>query len=311
MKLAAFKTYGSNIWILLKETWKNFSDDNAMKFSASLSYYTIFSLAPMLLIIIAMCSLFFGREAVQGEVYARIHDWVGSDAALQIQGMIKSGTLSNQSFMATAIGIATLIIGATGVFIEIQDSINRIWAIKAKPKKGWVQFLKNRVISFSLIVSLGFLLIVSLLVNTVLDLIFDRIEMLFPSIAVYILYIVNIAVVWGVITVLFAVIFRVLPDGKLLWKDAFVGAGVTGLLFLLGKFLIGYYLGTTKVNDTFGSSSAIVLILLWIYYSSVILYFGAEFTKVYTIKYGRPIQPHEYAVAIEQKEIKLPTTNPG
>lgn len=311
MKLAVLKTYGINIWQLLKETWKNFSDDNAMKFSASLSYYTIFSLAPMLLIIIAMCSLFFGKEAVQGEVYARIYDWVGSDAALQIQDMIKSGTLSNQSFVATTIGIITLIIGATGVFIEIQDSINRIWAIKAKPKKGWIQFLRNRVISFSLIASLGFLLLVSLLVNTILDLIFDRIEVLFPSIAVYILYVVNIAVVWGVITVLFAVIFRVLPDGKLLWKDAFVGAAVTGLLFLLGKFLIGYYLGTTKVNDTFGSSSAIVLILLWIYYSSVILYFGAEFTKVYTIKYGRPIQPHEYAVAIEQKEIKLATTNPG
>ena len=300
------KKYAVEFWHLVVGAGKEFSNDNAMKLSASLSYYTIFSLAPMLLVIIAVCGIFFGRDAVQGEIYSRIDNWVGADAALQIQSMLKSAQHSQQSWIAASLGIITLIIGATGVFIEIQDSINYIWSIKAKPKRGWVKFIVNRAISFSLILSVGFLMLVSLTINTVLDLMFDQVERHFPSIAIYGIYIFNLVVVLGVITLLFSIIFKILPDGEPRWKDAIAGAAFTAILFMLGKFIIGYYLATSNIATTYGSSSAIVIILLWIYYSSVILYFGAEFTKVYAIRYGRPIKPYRYAVMIEKREIIIP-----
>ena len=304
--MISIKKYAVEFWHLIVGAGKEFSNDNAMKLSASLSYYTIFSLAPMLLIIIAVCGIFFGRDAVQGEIYSRIQNLVGSDAALQIQSMIKSAQQSDQSWVAATLGVVTLIIGATGVFIEIQDSINYIWSIKAKPKRGWVKFIINRAISFSLILSVGFLMLVSLTVNTVLDLMFDKIAMQFPEATVYAVYIFNLTIVFVVITLLFSIIFKILPDAEPRWMDAIAGAAFTAILFMLGKFLIGYYLTTSSIATTYGSSSAIVIILLWIYYSSVILYFGAEFTKVYAARYGRPIAPHSYAVRIEKREVTLP-----
>lgn len=308
--MESIKKHAVTVWQLLVDAGKGFSNDNAMKLSASLSYYTIFSLAPILLIVIAVCSIFFGREAVQGEIYERIQGWVGSEAAAQIEAMIKSGQRSNQTFVATVMGVVVLIVGATGVFIEIQDSINYIWGIKAKPKRGWLKFLTNRAISFSLILSLGFLLLVTLFINTVLDLVFNRLEQMFPYVALYALYVVNLVVVFSIITILFSIIFKVLPDGEPHWKDAFVGAGFTAILFMVGKFLIGYYLSTTNVATTYGPSSAIVIILLWVYYSSVILYFGAEFTKAYAIRSGRTIVPNNYAVLIEHKEVVNKAAHP-
>ncbi|MBC7388781.1 MAG: YihY/virulence factor BrkB family protein [Opitutaceae bacterium] len=302
--MISIKKYAVEFWHLVVGAGKEFSNDNAMKLSASLSYYTIFSLAPMLLVIIAVCGIFFGRDAVQGEIYSRIDNWVGSDAALQIQSMLKSAQHSQQSWIAATLGVITLIIGATGVFIEIQDSINYIWSIKAKPKRGWVKFIVNRAISFSLILSVGFLMLVSLTINTVLDLMFDKIENIFPF-SVYVFYLFNLAIVLVVITLLFSIIFKILPDGEPKWRDAIAGAAFTAILFMLGKFLIGYYLAKSNIATTYGSSSAIVIILLWIYYSSVILYFGAEFTKVYALRYGRPIKPYRYAVTIEKREIVI------
>lgn len=301
----AVKKYAVRYGSILVETGKAFSNDNAMKYSASLSYYTIFSMAPLLLIVIAVTSLFFGKDAVNGQIYGEISSWVGKDAAAQIQEMIKNGELSNKSLIATSIGVIALMIGATGVFVEIQDSINQIWNVRAKPKRGWLKFLTNRAISFSLILSLGFLLLVSLLLNTVLDVLFDRIELLFPSLAVIGLYIVNLLIVVSIITLLFAVVFKVLPDGEPHWKDAFIGAGFTAVLFMIGKFVIGYYLSHANVATAYGSSGALVIILLWINYSSVILYFGAEFTKVYANNHGRPIVPDSYAVLIEKREITV------
>lgn len=313
----AVKKYAVKYGTILVEAGKAFSNDNAMKYSASLSYYTIFSMAPLLLIVIAMTSVFFGEEAVNGQVYGEIRSWVGKDAAVQIQDMIKNGQLSNKSWIATTIGIIALAIGATGVFVEIQDSINQIWNVRPKPKRGWLKFLTNRAISFSLILSLGFLLLVSLLLNTLLDVLFDRIDVLFPSLAVAGLYVVNLLIVFSIITLLFAVVFKVLPDGEPHWKDAFVGAGFTAILFMIGKFVIGYYLGHANVATAYGSSGALVIILLWINYSSVILYFGAEFTKVYANYHGRPIVPDSYAVLIEKREITVaeppnkPAKNPA
>ncbi|PLK42210.1 YihY/virulence factor BrkB family protein [Emticicia sp. TH156] len=309
--MTSVKTKLKNYISFAKEVFNEFSSDNATKLSASLSYYTIFSLAPMLVVIISVAGIFYGREAIQGEVYGQINWLIGKDAATQVQELIKNASLSRKSGMAAIIGTITLLLGATGVFAEIQDSINFIWSLKAKPKSGILKYLFNRLLSFSLILSLGFLLIVSLLVNTLLDIFSQRLQLLFEDVTVYFFFVINLLIVFSVITLLFAIIFKVLPDGKIAWKDAFFGAGVTAVFFMVGKFLIGYYLGQSTVLTTFGAAGSIVIILLWVYYSSTILFLGAEFTKVYTRHYGTPIQPDKNAVLLEKKEIEIKLSGNG
>jgi len=288
---------------VLKESFGEFMNDNGLKLSAALSYYTIFSLAPMLLVIISVFSIFFGRDAIQGELFGQIRGLVGSSAALQLQEILKNAELSNKSGVAAALGIGTLLIGATGVFAEMQDSINYIWAIKSKPKKGWLQYLKNRLVSFSLILTLGFLLVVSLGASALVDVLSNRLERYFSEASVVLFYIVNLGLVLTIITALFTVIFKVLPDGELRWKECIVGAAFTAILFLIGKFLISFYLGKSDLGAAYGTSASIVILLTWIYYSSIILYFGAEFTKVYAKLDGIGITPNKHAVVVVRKEI--------
>jgi membrane protein len=288
---------------IIKESFDEFLNDNGMKLSAALSYYTIFSLAPMLLVIISVFSIFFGRDAIQGELFGQISGLVGASAAQQLQEILKNAELSNKSGLAAGIGIGTLIIGATGVFAEMQDSINFIWSIKSKPKKGWLQYLKNRLISFSMILTLGFLLVVSLGASAVVDLLSGRLERYFSEASVVVFYIVNLVLVLAIITALFTVIFKVLPDGELRWKECMVGATFTAILFLIGKFVISFYLGKSDLGAAYGTSASIVILLTWIYYSSIILYFGAEFTKVYARQDGVAISPNSHAVLIVRQEL--------
>ena len=205
--------------------------------------------------------------------------------------------------MAAAIGIGTLIIGATGVFAEMQDSINYIWSIKSKPKKGWLQYLKNRLISFSMILTLGFLMVVSLGTSALVDVLIGRLERYFSEASVVLFYIVNLALVLVIISALFTVIFKVLPDGELRWKECMVGAAFTAVLFLIGKFGISFYLGKSDLGAAYGTSASIVILLTWIYYSSIILYFGAEFTKVYARQDGVGILPNHHAVVVVRQEL--------
>ena len=294
---------------ILKKAFNGFIDDNAFKLSASLSYYTIFAIGPLLLIITSFAGIFLGRKAVQGEIYDEIKEVVGKEAAIQIQSIIQNIGQSDQGTVGATIGIIVLIIGATGVFTEIQDSINYIWSVKAKPKKGWLKFLMNRLISFSLVVSLGFILLVSLIINALVELLNDKLIRFFKDYTVYLFYVVNILIIFSVITGLFAVIFKVLPDAKIKWKEALIGAGFTALLFLLGKSAISYYLERSDMGVTFGAAASIVIILSWVYYSSLILYFGAELTKVYAIETGTGVVPKETAVFIIKKEAKeIPTS---
>lgn len=288
----------SDFFTVLKTAATDFMDDQGMKLSAALSYYTIFSLAPMLLVMITVLSVFFGRDAIQGQVFGQISGLVGAEAATQLQDILKNAELSNKSGVAAAIGIGTLLIGATGVFAEIQSSINYIWSIEARPEKGWLKYLKTRLISFSLILALGFLLIVTLGVNTLVDLLSSRLEKYFSEASIIFFYILNVAIALAIITILFAVIFKVLPDGKLRWKECFVGAGFTAVLFGAGKFLISFYIGQSDLGATYGASASIIILLSWVYYSSIILYFGAEFTKVYANSDGTHIIPSEHAVRI-------------
>jgi membrane protein len=297
------KTIKNKTGFLLKETFNEFISDNGMKLSAALSYYTIFSLPPLLLIVISLCGFFFGAEAVRGEIFGQINGLVGNDAAFQIQDIIKNVKLSNTSTFATTIGITALIIGASGVFAEIQDSINYIWGIRAKPKRGLVKFLKNRLMSFSMIGSAGFLLLVGLIINSLMDVLNNKLAIHFPKDTVYLFYVTNIIIVFIIITILFTIIFKTLPDGKIVMRDCLVGAAFTAFLFMIGKFAIGAYLGSSAVASIYGAAGSVILILVWVYYSAIILYFGAEFTKVFAHTHGEKIIPNGYSVRIEKVKI--------
>lgn len=295
----------SKTWYLLKTTFLEFNDDNAIKLSAALSYYTIFALPPLLIIIITICGVFFGEEAVTGELYGQINRLVGNDAAIQIQDAIKNVQLSDSNVFVTIFGVVMLLIGASGVFAEIQSSINFIWGLRAKPNKGLKKFIQNRIMSFSMIVSVGFLMLVSLMVNATLDLLNSRLKIYLEDSTVYLFYVLNLIIVLASITLLFAIIFRTLPDGIIKWKDAFIGAGCTAVLFMIGKFAIGFYLGNSTIASVYGAAGSIIIILVWVYYSAIILYFGAEFTKVYAKSYGGQISPNEYSVEIKKEIFEI------
>lgn len=292
------------VWQLLKESFNGFSDDKVVKLSGSLAYFTVFSIGPMLIVIIFFANLFYGREAIEGTIYGQIKGFVGSDAALQIQAIIKNASLSGKSNVTAIVGFITLLIGATSVFSEIQDSINTIWNLKPKPKKGWLKMLLNRLLSFSVVVGLGFLMLVSLIITGLVEALSNRLYNMFPGMAVALVYIINLMLTLFVTTLLFGVIFKVLPDAKIKWKDVLTGAITTAVLFMLGKFAITFYIGSSNIGSTYGTAGSLVVILLWIYYSSIILYFGAEFTKAYACAYGSRIQPNQYAVWVKQVEVE-------
>jgi membrane protein len=292
------------VFDLLKNTSISFLNDEAFKLSASLSYYTIFALGPLLIIVISLSAIFYRKEVVEGKVFDQLRGLIGSDAALQVQSILINAQHTHATSIGAIIGFIILFVGATGVFTEIQGSINFIWSVRAKPKKGWLKYLLNRLLSFSLVVGLGFILLVSLIVNALLTFLSDTLINKFPHFPVGLFNLANSLVILTVITCLFAVIYKVLPDAVIAWKDAWIGSIFTAMLFLLGKFLIGYYLGKSNLGVTYGAAASVVIILAWVYYSSVILYFGAEFTKIYALHSGEGIRPKQTAVFIIKREMK-------
>ena len=289
---------------IFKNAFTGFSDDKVTKLSGSLAYYTIFSMAPLLIVIISLCGIFLGRDAVEGKIYGHLAGFVGADTAAQLQEIIKNASLAGKSKVAAIIGGITLLVGATTIFAEIQDSINSIWGLKPKPKRGWLKMIQNRFLSFSVIVSLGFLLLVSLGITSLIDGFSDRLKAHFPDVTVVLFYAINVFITLFVTTLIFGVIFKVLPDAKIKWKDVFAGALATAFLFMLGKFAISFYISKSNVGSTYGTAGSLVILLLWIYYSSLILYFGAELTKAYAVKYGSPIHPNDYAVTTKTVEVE-------
>ena len=309
------KEYLKQLWKVIMATFSGFSNDNGLKFSASLAYYTVFSLAPLLILIISLTGFFLGHDAATGSLYPEIEKYVGSKAALQIQDMLKGLEFSGKSGIAVIISVVTLLIGASSIFIEIQDSLNIIWRVKAKPKKGWVKMLQNRFISFSLIISLGFLLIASLAVNLLISALSNQITRFLPAVTEVVMKGVNMFVTFVVISVLFGIIFKFLPDVKIKWKDVRSGAMFTAILFMIGQYVISLYITYTAQGSTYGAAGSLIVILVWIYYTSAILYIGAEFTQVYAEAIGSHIEPAEYAVHVQQTEVErtvttLPAQNP-
>lgn len=294
---------------LLKDTFTCFMEDKGLKLSASLSYYTVFSMAPLLLLTISLAGFVYGRQAIEGKIFTELNELLGEGAANQIQEIIRNLELSGNTTFSVIVGVVTLIIGATTVFGDIQDSINMIWSVKAKPKRGWVKLLKDRLLSGSIIVGLGFLMIVTLIVNGLLLALGDLFKQSFPDTTLFVLNIISTVISFGVITILFGVIFKVLPDAKIAWRDVRMGAFFTACLFMLGRFLIGIYLETTSAGSAYGAAGSIIIILLWVYYTAAILYMGAEFTKVYAISIDARIEPAEYAVYVEQHETERNTSS--
>lgn len=293
-----------SFFTLLKQSAVNFDKDEVLKLSASLSYYTIFSIAPMLIMAIAIGGFLFGRDAIQGHLFGQINDLVGNQAALQIQEMLSQTSLHKNTAFATTVAVIIFVIGATGVFGEIQSTINRIWGLKAKPKKGLIKYFVNRVLSFAMVVSMGFLMVVSLMASAVIGVLNEKLNSILPN-TTLIISLVNNAVSLCIITLLFALIFKYLPDSIVKWKDAIVGSAFTSLLFLLGKYLIGLYLSTSTTASIYGAAGSLIILLLWIYYSSILLYFGAEFTKIYALNHGHGIRPNAYSVRVEYHETEV------
>ena len=297
---------GKNTWKIIKQTFVDFFASNVLKLSGSLAFFTVFSLPGLLIIIIWISKLFYGRELVEGSVYHQIEGFVGHNAAIEIQQTILNATQNSGNSFATIVGLVVLIVGATGVFEEIQDSINHIWKLKARPRKGmaWLKFIINRLLSFSMIITLGFILLVSLLLNGAMDVLLNNLMEKFPHLTVIIVYVINLILTLLISTFIFGAIFKVLPDARVQWKHVRVGAFVTAILFMAGKFLIGYYLGHSRMTSAYGAAGSIIVILLWVYYSAMILYFGAAFTHVYAAHTGSRIYPNDYAVWVQQIEVE-------
>jgi membrane protein len=275
---------------MLKITYSEWSADKVPRMGAALAYYTIFSLAPLLIIAIAIAGLAFGEKAAQGAIIGEIQGLVGPDSAKAIQTMIEAAHKPTAGVLASLLGVIVLLVGASGVFAELQDALNTIWEVKPNPKGGLWEFVKSRFLSFGMVLGIGFLLLVSLLLSVALSGVSKLLGGLLP-VPIFLLHSLDLAISFAVITTLFAMIFKVLPQAMIEWRAVLVGAGMTSLLLTVGKFVIGLYVGKSLSASTYGAAGSLVLVVAWLYYSAQILYFGAEFTRVYANENGTQIVP--------------------
>ena len=269
------------LWIVVKRALAGWWNDNVPRLGASLSYYTLFALAPVLVVAIAIAGLAFGAEAVRGEIVGQVRGLVGEEGGKAVQAMLQGASKKSESRLATGLGLLTFFIAATGAFLELQTALNGIWRVKPKEGVHWLkELVVQRLVSFGLVIGVGFLLLVSLLVSAGLAALDRYMGTAYPALA-EVWQAANVLVSFGVITLLFAMIYRVLPDVQLTWRDVWLGAVVTSCLFTVGKFLIGLYLGTSIMASTYGAAGSVVVLLLWVYYSSQIVLLGAEFTRAW------------------------------
>ena len=287
----------TGFWAILSATVGDWYEDRAPRLGAALAYYTVFALAPTIVLVIAVAALVLGHEAAQGEILRQIEGLVGEQGAKAVESMIKTARDPGASSKAIGLGLVTLIFGLWGVFGELQDALNTIWGVTPKAGRGVLDMIRQRFWSFALVVGTGFLLLVSLAISTWISILTKYFWYLLPLPGPA-LEAVNVVVSFGVITVLFALTFKLLPDVDIAWRDVWLGAAVTALLFTVGKLVIGLYLGKSGVATAFGAAGSLVVILVWVYYSAQILYFGAEFTKVWTRRRGSGFTPAETAVPV-------------
>jgi membrane protein len=296
------------IWKFIEKVFNHWIEDKCPKLGAALSFYTIFSLSPLLVIAVSIAGFIFGEEAARGEIVYQIQDLVGKEGAMIVQTALKNSQYSADGLRALIISAVTLLIGSTVVFVELQDSLNLIWKVKRKPGRSIFKvilgFFKDRFQSFAMVVATGFLLLSSLLVSALIAALNRFLTNTFLSLPLYFFDIADILISLSVIFILFMMLFRVLPDVTITWKDVWLGSLVTAALFVLGKFLIGLYLGQSSLSSTYGAAGSLVIFLLWIYYSAQILFLGAEFIKVYVESRGREIKPASKFLMYESQKIE-------
>jgi membrane protein len=288
------KTY----WDILKRTFKEYSEDKVSRLAAALAYYTALSVAPLLIITLAVAGMALGEEAARGEIAQQIEGLVGEQGAKSLQGILASAHQEGSGW-ALAVGLVLLFLGASGVFVELQESLNTIWEVAPKPGMGLFATIRQRLLSFSMVLGIGFVLLVSLFVNAALS---AAVNFVGLGGAAVVGHLVNLILSLWIITVLFALIFKYLPDVHIQWRDVWVGAGLTAVLFTIGKTLIGLYLGHSSVGSAYGAAGSLVVFLVWVYYSTQILFLGAEFTKAYANRLGSRIQPAEHAVPLTPED---------
>ncbi|QIX61255.1 YihY/virulence factor BrkB family protein [Hymenobacter lutimineralis] len=293
----------SDIFNILKTTASEFMVNNSFRHAAALSYYTIFSLPPLLLIVITIASSIYGAEAVTGQVYGQLRGFLGADSAKFLQDSIAEFTKQQKGGLATVIGIGTLIFAATTFFVTLQESINDIWNLKVKPRNGIWQFVRDRLLSFGLILSVALLLLISFVVSAILSAFTGKLQQWFPEIGVVVIKLVDFFLSLGVTSLLFALIYRFLPDAVIRWRDVGIGAVITATLFVLGKFLIAFYIAKANPGSAFGAAGSAIVLLLWVNYSALIIFFGAEFTQEFADAFGQKVQPKAHAVRIETREV--------
>lgn len=300
-----------DLFPLLQGTLAEWSEDKASRLAAALAYYTTFSIAPFLVIVIAIAGLVLGQDAVQGRIVDQIASFIGRESAIAIEAMIGAARDRSEGIIATVLGIGTLIFGASGVFGQLQDALNTMWGVRPKEDRGVVGTIKDRFVSFTMVLGIGFLLLVSFVLSAAISAVDQFIVNLMPSLIV-VLQVMNFVLSLGVITLLFAMIYKILPDVEIAWGDVWIGALITAVLFLVGEFAISEYLGSKGIVDSIGAAGALVLFLLWIYYSTQILFLGAEFTFVYANKFGSKVVPDDgaVAVAVEVVEAEEPKGKP-
>lgn len=283
------------VWTLARETLSSWNEDNAFRLSAALAYYAVFSLAPLLILAIAIAGIAFGDKVAQGEVIDQIAGLIGESGAKAVATLVENAHDHGTS-VASVLGLLSLVFGATGVFVSLQDGLNTVWQVKAKPRNLVVGFVRQRLHTFTMVLGIGFLLLVSLVVSAAISAAGKYFGPAIASIDVW--NIGNFLVSLAIVTLLFGMIFKLLPDVNMQWSDVWVGAFATSVLFSLGKLGIGVYLGRSSMTSVYGAAGSLVLILAWVYYSSLILFLGAEFTRAYANRYGSRITPSSNAVPL-------------
>ncbi|TXH31351.1 MAG: YihY/virulence factor BrkB family protein [Cyclobacteriaceae bacterium] len=298
------KKFAKSSWGVLKRSVVNFVEGSSFTHASSIAFYTIFSLPAILLISLSLGSTLFERADVQRELISQVSSLIGLGSAMEIENILLNAARHTDTWFARVVGIITLVVSATSVFLSLQISINQIWKIKPKPKRGIIKFLINRLLSLAMVISMGFVLMVSLVVDTLLVMFQERLSDNLGGITLVFVTSFNVVMSLLFIAILFGLMFKMLPDAKIRWRDVWVGSLVTTALFTSGKFLIGLYLGSSSLNSAYGAAGSLVIILVWVYYSALIFLFGAELTYVYTKEIGSGIEPYTNAVRVETIQIE-------
>ena len=298
------KDFFSSSWTILKETVQGFFDDDSFSYASSIAFSTIFSLPAILIIALTIGSAFYERNIVQDELINQVGRLIGRETSKEVESILLQAAIDNTSIWAKAVGVVTLIISATTVFMSLQSSLNKIWGIKPKPQRGWLKYIINRLLSLAMVISFGFVLLVSLIIDTILVVFQNMLTRIMEGFTLYLVTALNLVISLAFVTIIFGLLFKILPDARIRWRHVWVGSLITTLLFTLGKYLIGFYLGNSTFNSAYGAAGSLVIILLWVYYSTVIFLFGAELTQVYAKFHGAAIQPYSNAVKVQMIELE-------